>query len=286
MSSLSPEAIELFEDLIRHEVEDKAIPSISYALVDRDGLIVDGHIQRSDLSYPMRPETCFRIGSITSSSMAIMQLVERGKLDLDADVATYLPGFHPINPFAATPSGPHGTTVTLRKLMSHTAGIVREPKSGHYLNDKRPPLEDTSGRTCRFDPQARPEAGVMQYSNAGIAVVGRVIEVISGLEYSDYVTRYILTPLGMTETSSGMAPGIRARLAPADMWTLAGDSPAPVFIRRLASRQYLFHHRRHGPLCAMPVARWICAGRDTGHLTRIAARDVDASWFRGWRMAR
>ena len=231
MSSLSPEAIELFEDLIRHEVEDKAIPSISYALVDRDGLIVDGHIQRSDLSYPMRPETCFRIGSITKSftSMAIMQLVERGKLDLDADVATYLPGFHPINPFAATPSGPHGTTVTLRKLMSHTAGIVREPKSGHYLDDKRPPLEDTVAELAVSTLKLDPSAGVMQYSNAGIAVVGRVIEVISGLEYSDYVTRYILTPLGMTETSSGMAPGIRARLAPADMWTLAGDSPAPVF---------------------------------------------------------
>ncbi|MCR8725743.1 serine hydrolase domain-containing protein [Frigidibacter sp. ROC022] len=231
MSSLSPDSLELFEDLIRHEVEDKAIPSISYALVDRDGLIVEGHVQRGDLTYPMRPETCFRIGSITKTftAVAILQLVEQGKLDLDADVSTYLPGFHPINPFADNPQGPHGTAVTLRKLMSHTAGIVREPKSGHYLDDKRPPLEETvaelAGSTLKLDPSA----GIMQYSNAGIAVVGRVLEVVSGLSYSDYVTRNILAPLGMTDTSSGTAPGILDRLAPANMWTLDGDSPAPVF---------------------------------------------------------
>ncbi len=80
MSKLSNQSIELFESLIRHEVEDKTIPSISYALVDRDGLLAEGHIQHPERHFEMNARTCFRIGSITKTftSVAIMQLVEKG----------------------------------------------------------------------------------------------------------------------------------------------------------------------------------------------------------------
>ncbi|MDH6235062.1 CubicO group peptidase (beta-lactamase class C family) [Mesorhizobium soli] len=231
MPSLSHDAVELFEDLIRHEVEDKAIPSISYALVDRDGLLAQGHVQRHDCHFDMRSDTCFRIGSITKTftAVAIMQLVEEGLIDLDADVSEYLPGFQPLNPFAGRESGPYGSHISLRKLMSHTAGIVREPKSGHYLDAHRPPLADTVAELATSTLKQDPSAGVMHYSNAGIAVVGMVIERATRKNYADYITENILMPLGMSDTSSGMAPGIRVRLAPADMWTLDGDSPAPVF---------------------------------------------------------
>lgn len=231
MPSLSHEAVELFEDLIRHEVEDKAIPSISYALVDRDGLLAQGHIQRHDGHFNLKADTCFRIGSITKTftSVAIMQLVEKGLIDLDVDVSEYLPGFQPLNPFAGRESGPYGSHISLRKLMSHTAGIVREPKSGHYLDAHRPPLADTVAELATSTLKQDPSAGVMHYSNAGIAVVGMVIERVTRKSYADYITENILKPLGMNDTSSGMAPGIRERLAPAEMWTLDGDSPAPVF---------------------------------------------------------
>ncbi|TGT40220.1 serine hydrolase domain-containing protein [Mesorhizobium sp. M8A.F.Ca.ET.165.01.1.1] len=231
MSSLSPHAIELLEHLIRHEVEDKAIPSISYALIDRDGLMAHGHIQRHDRHFDMKDDTCFRIGSITKTftSVAIMQLVEKGLVDLDVDVSEYLPGFHPVNPFAGRESGPHGSQISLAKLMSHTAGIVREPKSGHYLDSHKPPLADTVAELATSTLKQDPSAGIMHYSNAGIAVVGMVIERVTRKSYADYITENILMPLGMNDTSSGMAPGIRERLAPADMWTLDGDSPAPVF---------------------------------------------------------
>ncbi|MGH6861564.1 MAG: serine hydrolase domain-containing protein, partial [Phyllobacterium sp.] len=127
---LSAAAIEKFEDFIRHEVEDKAIPSVSYALVDREGLLAEGHVQRHDGTFRMQHDTCFRIGSITKTftSVAIMQLVEKGMLDLDADVSDYLPGFQPLNPFKGRESGAFGSQISLRKLMSHTAGMVREPK--------------------------------------------------------------------------------------------------------------------------------------------------------------
>jgi len=231
VSSLSPNAIALFDDLIRHEVEDKAIPSISYGLVDRGGLMTHGHVQRHDRHFDMKDDTCFRIGSITKTftSLAIMQLVEKGLVDLDVDVSKYLPGFRPLNPFAGRESGPHGSEISLRKLMSHTAGMVREAKSGHYLDARNPPLADTVAELANSTLKQDPSAGLMHYSNAGIAVAGMVIERVTQKSYSDYITENILKPLGMNDTSPGMAPGIRERLAPADMWTLEGDSPAPVF---------------------------------------------------------
>jgi len=231
VSKLSNQSIELFESLIRHEVEDKTIPSISYALVDRDGLLAEGHIQHPERHFEMNARTCFRIGSITKTftSVAIMQLVEKGLLDLDVDVSEYLPGFQPINPFVGRESGPFGSHISLRKLMSHTAGIVREPKSGHYLDAHRPPLADTVAELATSTLKQDPSAGTMHYSNAGIAVVGLVIEKVTRKSYADYITDNILKPLGMYDTSSGMAEGIRERLAPAEMWTIDGDSPAPVF---------------------------------------------------------
>jgi CubicO group peptidase (beta-lactamase class C family) len=231
LTSLTSTSVQQFEDLIRHEVEDKAIPSISYALVGQGGVLAQGHVQRHDLGYDMRESTCFRIGSITKTftAVAIMQLVEQGLLDLDADVSEYLPGFQPLNPFKGRETGPYGSQISLRKLMSHTAGIVREPKSGHYLDATRPPLAETVAELATSTLKQDPSAGVMHYSNAGIAVVGMVIEKVTRKTYSEYISEKILQPLGMHNTSSGMALGVRERLAPAYMWTLDGDSPAPVF---------------------------------------------------------
>ncbi len=231
MPAFSNSSIDLFESLIRHEVEDKAIPSISYAVVDRDGVLAEGHVQNSARHFDMNDKTCFRIGSITKTftAVAIMQLVERGLVDLDVDVSEYLPGFQPVNPFVGRESGPFGSHISLRKLMSHTAGIVREPKSGHYLDAHRPPLADTVAELATSTLKQDPSAGSMHYSNAGIAVVGLVIEKVSKKSYADYISETILKPLQMSDTSAGMADGIRERLAPADMWTLEGDSPAPVF---------------------------------------------------------
>lgn len=227
----SQDALKLFDDLVRHEVEDKEIPSISYVLVDRNGMIADGHVARADNGFAFGPESCFRIGSVTKTftGVALMQLAEKGLLDLDAPVETYIPGFAPINPFKDNPGGPNGTDVTLRKLISHTAGMVREPKSGHYLDDKRPPLEETVRELGSSVLKDDPSLGIMHYSNAGIAVAGYVLERVAGQDYASYVTQHILAPLGMKDTRAGMAPGVRERLAPADMWTVDEDSPAPVF---------------------------------------------------------
>lgn len=219
------------EELIAHEVADKAIPSISYAVADRDGLMASGHLVRAGLGHRLDDRSLFRIGSLTKmfTAIGIMQLAERGLVDLDADVSAYIPGFRPENPFAGQDSGPYGSQVSLRKLMSHTAGVVREAKDGHYLDDRPPTLEATVEGLKTSVLKDDPSAGVMHYSNAGIALVGRVLELVSGLSYADYLSRHIFGPLGMTDSFVGLSPAVRDRLAPAWMWDVGGDVPAPVF---------------------------------------------------------
>ncbi|GGL76453.1 serine hydrolase domain-containing protein [Wenxinia marina] len=231
MPSLSESSVAAIEALVRHEVEDKSLPSVSWALTGQDGLLGQGHVVRSGLGTRLDERSLFRIGSVTKTftAVAVMQQVEQGRIDLDADVSQYLPGFAPENPWAAAPQGPFGTAVTMRKLMSHTAGITREPKSGHYLDSQRPPLAQTVAELADTQLKVDPSTGVMQYSNAGIAVVGAVLEAVTGADYSAYVTQNIFAPLGMDDTHSGIAPGVRDVLAPAMMWTLDGDTPAPVF---------------------------------------------------------
>ncbi|WP_295814866.1 serine hydrolase, partial [uncultured Nitratireductor sp.] len=162
-------------------------------------------------------------------ALSLMQLAEAGKVDIDADVREYLPEFQPHNPFANNPSGPHGSHVSLRKLMSHTAGMVREPKSGHYLDAQRPPLSETVSELAASTLKEDPSAGVFRYSNAGIAVVGRVVELISGCDFNTYVADNLFRPIGMSKSANTVSPELLARLAPAWMWTIDADILAPVF---------------------------------------------------------
>jgi CubicO group peptidase (beta-lactamase class C family) len=79
-------------------------------------------------STPATARTVYRVGSVSKlfTDIGVMQLVERGVLDLDAPVTRYVPDFHP--------SGQGASAITLRQLMSHRSGLVREPPVGHYFD--------------------------------------------------------------------------------------------------------------------------------------------------------
>ena len=124
------------EQAIAREMRVQGLPVVAIALVDDQDVvwskgfgIVDSASRRS-----AGPETVFRVGSVSKlfTDVAIMQLVEQGKIDLDAPVTRYLPDFHPHNPY--------DRPITIRQLMSHRAGLVREPPLGSYFDSTSPPL--------------------------------------------------------------------------------------------------------------------------------------------------
>jgi CubicO group peptidase (beta-lactamase class C family) len=146
-----------------------------------------------DHRIPNRLDTSYNIGSIgkTFTGVAIMQLVEAGKLRLDDTLATHLPDY----PF------PEKDAITVQQLLNHSSGL------GDYMA-----REDYTGRKQAIDtiadilpmiyaepPQFAPGER-FGYSNSGMVVLGAIIEKASGLAYADYLRRHIFGPAGMTSS--------------------------------------------------------------------------------------
>src|SRR5580698_7200921 len=133
--------------------------------------------------------TMFRAGSISKlfTWTAIMQLVEQGKVDLDADVNQYLD-------FKVPPY--QGKPITVRNLMTHTPGFEEAFKGGIRFSGSVPALGDVLKRMLParvYEPGATPA-----YSNYGAGVASYIVERVSGVPFEDYVERNIFAPLGMT----------------------------------------------------------------------------------------
>ena len=111
---------------IAAEVETKGLPALSVALVDGDRVVwARGYgFADPDKRVPATAETAYRVGSVSKlfTDLAVMQLLEEGKLDLDVPVDRFLPGFAPKNV--------SDVPITPRQLMAHRSGLVREPAVG------------------------------------------------------------------------------------------------------------------------------------------------------------
>jgi CubicO group peptidase (beta-lactamase class C family) len=142
---------------------------------------------------PNRIDTKFNLASIgkTFTAIAIMQLVERGKLSLTDNVGKILPDY---------PNQQIATKVTIHHLLTHSSGMgdIHGPKyaarisSLRQVRDYLPLFVD---EPLSFEPGAR-----MQYSNAGYILLGAIIEKVTGENYFDYVRSHIFKPAGMVDT--------------------------------------------------------------------------------------
>ncbi len=207
-------------------MEAHALPALAIALVDDQQIVWAKGFGWADRGkkIPATADTVFRIGSVSKlfTDLAVMQLVEHGKVDLDAPVSRYLPEFAPQNPFKVE--------ITLRQLMSHRSGLVREPPVGHYFDPNPPSLLDVV-RSLRqtklvFEPGTR-----TKYSNAGIAVVGAVVERVRGQSFSAVIQSSLLDPIGMASSSFEPPAVLKQRLAAGLMWTYDGQTVAtPTFL--------------------------------------------------------
>ncbi|MCY2964046.1 MAG: serine hydrolase [Planctomycetota bacterium] len=210
--------IERLSAAVRHEVGQKLLPAFSIAVVDGERVVwAEGFgFQDAAKKIPATADTIYRVGSVSKlfTDMAIMQQVEQGELDLDLPVTKYLPGFRPQNPFE--------TPITLRQLMSHRSGLVRESPVGHYFDPTEPTLAATvdslNATTLVYPPTTR-----TKYSNAGIAVLGEVLEKQLGKSYSQQIDATLLKPIGMNQSSFVLTPEVESRLAAGWMWTYDGQ---------------------------------------------------------------
>jgi CubicO group peptidase (beta-lactamase class C family)/D-alanyl-D-alanine dipeptidase len=205
------------EALAESERSQKNIPSIAIALVD------DQRVVWQRVFGEGKAETIYRVGSVSKlfTDIAVMHLADQKRLDIDAPVTNYLPDFKPRTTAQRK--------ITLRLLMSHRSGLVREPPRGHYFDVTSPSLTDTvlslNDTDLVYDPGAH-----NKYSNAAIAVVGRVIERVTGKPFRQALQEIVLQPLGMKHSDFALRPDMRPLLSKAFLWTYDG--------RRFAAPQF------------------------------------------------
>jgi CubicO group peptidase (beta-lactamase class C family)/D-alanyl-D-alanine dipeptidase len=207
------------------EAADKKLPALAVAIVEGDRILwrKDFGDADSEAKIPASADTVYRVGSVSKlfTDIGVMQLVEHGELDLDVPIQKILPDFRPKNPF--------GSFLTLRELMSHRSGLVREPPVGHYFDPTEPTLAATVA-SLNDTELVYPPGTHTKYSNAGIAVVGYVLERGAGEPFARYLKRAVLEPMGMSSSAFEPEAAWKPHLAKARMWGYdTRDFPAPTF---------------------------------------------------------
>jgi CubicO group peptidase (beta-lactamase class C family)/D-alanyl-D-alanine dipeptidase len=224
------EVAKSLEGFIAREVAGKKLPALSIALVDDQAIVWArgfGYVDPKE-KVPATADTVYRVGSVSKlfTDIAVMQLVERGVLDLDVPVTKYLPDFKPANPFKKP--------ITLRQMMAHRSGLVREPPVGNYFDPTNPSLADMVKSLNKTELVYAPETHT-KYSNAAIATVGYVLEYTQKQAFAKYVQRAVLAPLGLKKSGFEPTAALTKDLAQAIMWTYDGRVfPAPTFALGMA----------------------------------------------------
>ncbi|HWB86869.1 MAG TPA: serine hydrolase domain-containing protein [Bryobacteraceae bacterium] len=185
-------------------------------IATKDRTLYTGVVGKTDLAKDrkMRTDDIFWIASMSKpiTSVCIAILKDEGKLSFDDPLAKFLPEFKDLqvneNGKTVAPSRP----VTLRDIMTHTSGIGELRNREPHLT-----LAETSRKLAqlplRFQPGTR-----WAYSTSGIEALGRVVEVVGGMPFNEFMQKRVLDPLGMKDTSFWIAPAKESRWARPYRW--------------------------------------------------------------------
>jgi CubicO group peptidase (beta-lactamase class C family) len=266
------------EPLVQDLVRRQEIPGLAIALVD-DGRVVYargfGTLDAKRAGEPVTPRSLFHMASITKTfvATAVMQLVEKGRMRLDAPITTYLPYFRMADPRAGT--------ITIEQLLTHTSGM---PDVADYAWDKPEYDDGALERYVRslaklqlvFAPGDR-----FQYSNIAYEILGDAVAKVSGTSFDDYVHQNILVPLAMRDSTLLVKEADPKLMT----WGHELDGSGKPFMSHVYP-----YNRAHTPSSnlhsnVLDMTRWAAANLDGGELDgrRILTK---ATLDRMWRAAR
>jgi N-acyl-D-amino-acid deacylase len=203
----------IYDRVITQLMSKWGVPGGSLA-VSKDGRLVLAKaygIADKEQNLPVQPESLFRIASVskTITAVAVLKLVEEGKLDLEAKAFKLLDNLKPVS---GKTVDPRIYNITIRQLLQHSGGWDSEKsfdpmfsptKAAIEVGATQPATSDTIirymlGQPLDFDPGSQ-----YAYSNFGYCVLGRIIEKVTGQSYYDYVMENILQPAGATSMRLG-----------------------------------------------------------------------------------
>jgi len=193
----SDERFEAVSELVQEKMTELGVPGVALGVV-KDGETLMRGFGITNVEDPtfVTPETIFPLASLskTVAATAMMRLVEQGRVDLDAPVRTYLPGFRVQDEAASR-------AVTIRHLLTHTPGW--EGQLGLEDRGQRS-LEYFAESTMAELPQISAPGSVWSYNNAGFALAGRVLEVVTGRDIDAALRELVFAPLGLMRSFTRM----------------------------------------------------------------------------------
>ena len=190
------------ERFVRDEMAAQRIPGLALGIVDGDRIdYMRGFGTADDAGRKVTPQTPFIIGSVAKSftALAIMQLVEANKIDLDAPVQRYLPWFRVADEKASA-------EITVRNLLNHTSGISTKTGRSYQGNgDTSDTALEQAVRKLKSAELTAPVGSKHQYSTINYSVLGLIVQTITGQSYERYVQTKILDPLQMRHSYTSEA---------------------------------------------------------------------------------
>jgi CubicO group peptidase (beta-lactamase class C family) len=195
--------IDLLAAWIEAQMAYQGVPGLSIGIVYDQELIWARGFGYANAAQKIAatPQTIYRIASITKlfTSTAILQLRDAGQLQLDDPIARHLAWFNIQNRY------PDAPPLTIRHLLTHTAGLPREA-AFPYWTDSNFPTREQIIETLPQQKTILPAEMEWKYSNLGLALAGEIVATVADQPYANYVQQHILEPLGMHSTYVAIDP--------------------------------------------------------------------------------
>jgi CubicO group peptidase (beta-lactamase class C family) len=190
-----PQQIAAMDSIAGSPLVEGRVAGLAVGMVRGADTLIMKSYGMADLEWqiPLTVDAVFEIGSVTKqfTAAAILQLRDRGKLDLDADVTQYLPGFDT-----------QGHRIPVRRLLDHTSGIKGATEMASFRTIMTQDLpRDTLLDLIAAEPFDFPPGDALIYNNSAYILLGHIIEKVSGKSYEEYVEQELFAKLGMTRSS-------------------------------------------------------------------------------------
>lgn len=233
--------VERIDAFVSQQMQRHGLPGMALALVDGDQVIfMKGYGKADQTGRPITPQTSFLLASVSKpiTASAIMQMIETGKVELDAPVQRYVPEFRVADPGA---SG----QITVRHLLLHTSGI---PITACDTRANASTLAEYVAELQTVTLDAPPGTRYA-YCSGNYNVLGRIIEKISGQSFASYMQQHVFTPLEMQHSFTSEQEAQKAGMAQGYQWVFGLLAPT---------------HHRYDP-AQLPSGFMISSAEDMSH---------------------
>jgi CubicO group peptidase (beta-lactamase class C family) len=207
-SSTSLSDFAAIDSYVKAQVNESHIPGLALGIVQGDQILhLKGFGKAKDSGSAVTPQTPFILGSLSKSftALAVMQLVEANKIQLDAPIARSIPWFRVADPAASV-------RITVRQLLNQTSGLSTDTGRSFFFGSATETLEQAV-RDLRTATLVSPVGTSFNYSNANYMILGLLVQAVSHQPYEVYIQQHIFQPLDMRHSYTSQEQAMRAGMA-------------------------------------------------------------------------